>query len=223
MCYSYPMRLVFDLDGVLLDSESDLSWLHRALSQTLRSIGLPDTEENRSRLYPTDLAEFEGIAEQVGIEPEELWRERDQHYTRTKLAAMERGELAPFSDIESLSSLGSDHELHVISNSPQAVVDSFVTIADLEQAIEITIGRGTTLDALDRLKPDPHPYERLVEKIGREGQFVYVGDTETDRQFAANTGMYFIHLTRNAEGVGGLDELHKHLPGNGGTGDFEAL
>ncbi|MDX1744890.1 MAG: hypothetical protein R3324_03035, partial [Halobacteriales archaeon] len=36
------VEVVFDLDGVLLDSERRLDWLERALSDTLRAFDLPE-------------------------------------------------------------------------------------------------------------------------------------------------------------------------------------
>lgn len=207
-------HLVFDLDGVLLDSESDLTWLDRALEAALVELEVPDTELARSRLYPATVERVRELAAEFGVDAERLWTVRNAHYVRVKLAAIESGELAPFDDVEVLGDLAAGHDLHIVSNSPQAVVDSFVETNGFERWFDVRLGRGETLEDLDRLKPARYPYEVLVERIGdgdpprvAADPLVYVGDTETDRAFAERTGMRFVHLTRDRRGVGSLREL----------------
>lgn len=201
------MHLVFDLDGVLLDSESDRAWLDRALDAALDELGLPATSANRSRLYPVDVAGFHALADDVGVNVERLWEVRHDHYLREKLGAIESGELAPFDDVVVLGELVGTHVLHIISNSPQTVVEAFVTTYGYEPWFDVRLGRDATLEGLQRLKPDPYQYHELVDRLETPASFVYVGDTETDRAFAEATGMRFVHLTRDGRGVESLRAL----------------
>ena len=201
------MHLAFDLDGVLLDSERDLTWLDRALADALEELGLPADEDALSGLYPPTVERVTAVAERAGIDPDRLWEVRNAHYVRAKRSGIESGELAPFDDVGGLYGLVDRHELHIISNSPQTIVETFVDTYGYDDLFDVLIGRGERLEDLDRLKPAPDPYRRLVASLDGAEPAVYVGDTETDRAFAETTGMRFVHLTRDGRGVRGLDAL----------------
>lgn len=201
------MHVAFDLDGVLLDSESDLGWLERALEAAVRELDVEPTAGLRSRLYPPTVDRVRELADEVGVTPERLWAVRNAHYVRVKVAAIESGELAPFDDVDVLESLAADHRLHILSNSPQAVVEAFVATNGYGSLFDVRLGRGEALEDLHRLKPHPHLYDRLRERVSLDGTTTYVGDTETDRRFAERTGMHYVHLPRDGTGLGGLGAL----------------
>lgn len=188
------MPVGFDLDGVLLDSESDLAWLDRALDAALSEVGLAVTEEHRKALYPGAISDFDAAASDLGLDPETLWEVRNRHYTREKVAAVESGEIGPFDDVDAVRAVGDERFL--VSNSPQEVVDAFLDAADLADTFSVAVGRGPELADLDLLKPDLHSFERVSSALG-EGEYVYVGDSATDREFAANAGMGYVHLDRD--------------------------
>ncbi|MFB6291341.1 MAG: HAD family hydrolase [Candidatus Bipolaricaulia bacterium] len=203
-------KIIFDLDGVLLDSETNLDWLNRALSRALEELGMPVTGENIEKLYPGGLREFETAVRDFPAPPEKVWKVRDKHYIEEKLKLIYEGDLKPFSDVDSLERLTDEYSLGVISNSPDEVVDRFIRYYRLDDLFEAWVGRGSELNSIKDIKPDPHLFGRLKEKMG-DGRFWYVGDREVDREFAVNTGMEFLHLTRNGEGFESLEELVDRL------------
>lgn len=205
------MHLAFDLDGVLLDSESDLGWLDRALEGALTELGVEPTDEALEALYPPTVERIVAAAAELGLPAERLWGVRNEHYVEAKLAAIESGELAPFDDVVTLYGLADRHDLHVISNSPERVVRAFVEAYGYDDLFDARIGRLEGLEDLRRLKPDPHMYHRLVAELGGAVPAVYVGDTESDRAFAESTGMRFVHLTRDGRGVATLRSLPEML------------
>ncbi len=203
-------KIIFDLDGVLLDSETNLDWLDRALEGALEEMDLPLTRRNIEKLYPVNLQDFVTAVEDFPYSPEKIWEIRDRHYIAEKLELIDNGELRPFPDVNSLEKLQEGYSLGVISNSPYEIVDRFIKTHELEQVFEAWVGRGTDLKSLRKIKPDTHLFERLKDKIGG-GEFQYVGDREVDRRFAENTGMEFFHVTRNGEGFESLEELVNQL------------
>lgn len=201
------MHVAFDLDGVLLDSESDRDWLDRALGAALDELGLEPTDAALAALYPPTVDRLRSAAADLGVPAERLWDVRNAHYVRVKLAAIESGELEPFGDVDALYELAPRHGLHVVSNSPGRIVRAFVETYGYDDLFDVCIGRGEGLDDLAYLKPDPHMYRQLAARLHGGRPAVYVGDTATDRAFADATGMRFLHLTRDDRGIESLRSL----------------
>ncbi len=182
--------VIFDLDGVLLDSESDLEWLNRALERALEELGVPSTEGNLKKLYPGGLDEFEDSVSDFPGTPEEVWRVRDEYYVEEKVSMIEKGELKPFDDVFYLEKLKPEYSLGVISNSPAEVVDRFLRKYGLIGLFEVWVGRGSELEDLKKIKPDPYFFGEIKRNMGK-GQYWYVGDSESDAEFAENAESTF--------------------------------
>ncbi|APE95289.1 HAD family hydrolase [Halodesulfurarchaeum formicicum] len=197
------MHVVFDMDGVLLDSQAELGWLDRALDETLQAFDIEPTPERRELLYPPNLRNFEQAAKDLGVPPAELWPVRHRHYVQEKERALKTGQIVPFPDIQQVHTLAQEHPVSIISNSPESIVETFVAVADLDAVVAHWIGRGDDLETIERMKPDPAFYEDLVDRAGPD-EYVYVGDTSSDALFAQRTGMDFVHLDRSGGQVSSL-------------------
>lgn len=204
------VQVIFDLDGLLLDSESDYTWLNQALDETLEELGLPATDAYRSALYPVNEPEFSSIAREGGLSPESLWDLRDKNYCRVKREWIESHKLVPFPSVDSLYELRPGHDLHIISNSPQSIVDVFVETFNYSDLFTHGIGRSTEFSALDTLKPAPDFFHALrAKRDATTDRYVYVGHSETDEQFASNAGIPYLSVdpSRNEELTSVVDQL----------------
>ena len=204
---------VFDLDGVLLDSESDLTWLYESLKKTLEHHGIESSEENLTKIHSKNVHRFNKMCMELDIGAEELWETRSRNYLKEKIKAMKNGMIKPFSDVDCLYELKGKYGMSIVSNSPQEIVDLFIEEFNYTDLFDCGIGRGTELADLKQLKPNSYLLERLKEEI-QEGKLIYIGDCENDRKFAENTGMKFIFLSRvenKKEGFDTLDKIVKYL------------
>lgn len=208
----FPMKnsygAVFDLDGVLLDSESDLTWLDIALEKTLEHLGIGASEENLMKIHSKNVHRFNEMSIKLGVEAENLWETRNREYIEEKIRAMKNGMIKPFSDVDCLYELKGRYGLSIISNSPQEIVDLFIEEYNFEDLFDCGIGRGASLADLKKIKPNSHLLERLKERI-QEEKLIYIGDSENDRKFAKNTGMRFMFLSRKETKRDEFDTLDK--------------
>jgi phosphoglycolate phosphatase len=213
------VHVIFDLDGVLLDSETDLAWLHDALEETLRAFDVPVTDSNVTSVGPSRVRDFGTVAREFGVDPERLWTVRHRNYLEAKLAAIEAGDVGPFDDVVRLRDLRPPHDLHIISNSPGEVVEAFVDRYGFADLFDVRVGRGSNLEDLDRLKPDRHLFERFCARVeaieGDGGGYVYVGDSVSDWKFARNVDVPYLHVMRG-------EPYDEHLDDDG-VPTFEGL
>jgi len=199
-------RIVFDLDGVLLNSEEDFDWLDEALICALKELGIEDTPENVEKLYPGKLRDFRHVVRKFSHKPEIIWQVRDKHYVDKKISMIEKGNMRPFDDVDLIWELKDRYTLGIISNSPQIVVDKFVQSYGYSDLFVFWLGRGSEMSDLNKIKPHPYLYDKMVEQIG-EGPTWYVGDRDLDEEFAQNTGMKFVLVSRNGTGFVSLSQL----------------
>ena len=213
----FPMKnsygAVFDLDGVLLDSESDLTWLYTALEKTLKHLGIEASEENLMKIHSKNVHRFNEMSIELDVKAEDLWETRNREYIKKKIRAMKNRTIKPFSDVDCLYKLKGKYGLSIVSNSPQEIVDFFIEEFNYTDLFDCGIGRGGNLIDLKKIKPNSHLLERLKKRIQNE-KLIYIGDSENDRDFAKNTGMWFVFLSREGakrEEFNTLDKIVKYL------------
>ena len=79
--------VAFDLDDVLLDTESNLDWLNIAFRKTLAEYGINSSQENLQKIRSENLHRFDKISKELGIRSEELWETRNRNYIEEKIKA----------------------------------------------------------------------------------------------------------------------------------------
>lgn len=186
---------IFDLDGVLLNSEDNLDWLTIALKKTLETFNIDPIEENINKIHSKNVHNFQKISEEFCLPLDHFWKTRNAHYIGEKKRAMKEGSILPFEDVYILNSLKQKFKLGIISNSPQEVVNFFLKEFGYNDLFDFSIGRGGDMSDLNKMKPNSYFFKKLKEHF-RGSVFFYVGDSENDRLFALKTGMKFLYLSR---------------------------
>lgn len=177
------MRIVFDLDGTLVDSLPDI---HAASAALLEEMGHPP-------LDPPVIRGFIGhgveplvvqVMEAAGGGDRAVWVEVfTRHYGRIN------GTLSrPFDGVvEALSHLNA--RMALCTNKPHALAVGVVEAMGLGPFQAIIGG-----DSLPQRKPDPAPLLAAAAALG-DGPLLYVGDSEVDAETAAAAGVDFALFT----------------------------
>jgi phosphoglycolate phosphatase len=181
-------RIVFDLDGTLIDSAEDI----RAIANRIL------LAEGKPPLSGAEVRSFIGNGVSVLVArmraarglPDSLHAQMLADFVASYETAVENTVPYPLVH-EAMARLRADgHRLGICTNKPLAPC----------RAVLDHVGLGTTFDAvvggdsMPVLKPDPAPLHTAFELLG-EGPRLYVGDSETDAETAQRAGVRFLLFT----------------------------
>ncbi|WP_435167177.1 phosphoglycolate phosphatase [Falsirhodobacter sp. 1013] len=196
------MRLIFDLDGTLVDSLPDI---HAAASATLVEMGRD----------PLDLATIRSFIGH-GVEPlvidimnasgaqgdRAVWVEVfSRHYGHDN-STLTR----PFDGVvEALAALAPLGRMGLCTNKPHGLALGVLQALDLGP-FEVVIGG----DSLPQKKPDPAPLLAAAQALG-EGPVLYIGDSEVDAATAHAAGIDFALFTGGYRKTDAAELPHRFL------------
>jgi len=181
-------RIVFDLDGTLIDSAPDI---HRVANRMLSPHGAQITLAQTHSFIGNGVATFiERMLEAVAL-PQGLHADLLPKFKHAYLTAVELTTVYPLAR-EVLEGLqGQGHALGICTNKPIAPCMAVLDHLALTPLFETFWGG----DSLAVHKPDPAPLHAALGALG-DGPRVYVGDSEVDAQTAVNAGVPFLLYTR---------------------------
>ncbi|UMA65060.1 phosphoglycolate phosphatase [Roseivivax marinus] len=178
-------RIVFDLDGTLIDSAPDI---RRVANGVLAGVGAEklSLEETVSFIgdgagvFVQRMRAARGIpdADHEAMHAAFLDRYSDAHDLTTPYP----GAVAA---LELLRERG--HRLAICTNKPAGPARAILEHLDLLAHFEALIGG----DSLPQRKPDPAPLRAAAEVLGGEDAVLYVGDSEVDAATAQAAGLPF--------------------------------
>jgi phosphoglycolate phosphatase len=208
--------LLLDHDGVIV-TISEESALRDAARNALRDAGVadPDPEAVERLRIRVSGAELRAVSRQYDLDPDRLWRYRDDHVREALLDQTRTDGKVPYDDVESLDGL--DHPLGIVSNNQTRIVEGILDHHGLLGRFDTIRAREPTPASLDRKKPEPTFLEEAMDDLGVENP-LYVGDSESDVVAGDRAGLDVAYLRRphNADTrlepdptyeVGGLDEV----------------
>lgn len=181
-------RIVFDLDGTLIDSAPDI---HGIANAVLHAEGLPPISLAQAR-------DFIGNGAEVFVARMRAARNiNDSEQARLYAGFIARYDTAveltePYPGVaEALTSLRDQgHQLGICTNKPIAPTRTVLKHLGLDAFFE-TVWGG---DSLPVHKPDPLPLNAAFEALGT-GPEVYVGDSDVDAETAQRAMVPFVLFT----------------------------
>jgi phosphoglycolate phosphatase len=181
-------RIVFDLDGTLIDSAPDIQGIANA---GLEKIGFaPITLEETHQFIGAGIQSFiEQVRKARGVPDryqEPLLKDLKARYdTAVELTVMYPG--VP----EALATLAQSHQLGICTNKLYKPCISVLKHLKIDQFFQTVWGGD---NALAR-KPDPAPLQAAFDDLGT-GSRIFVGDSEIDAETARRAEVPFILFTQ---------------------------
>lgn len=188
-------RIVFDLDGTLVDSAPDLHALANALMR----------EEGRPPITLDEARGFIGHGAPVFVErlctARAVPRADRPRLLTAFLARYERAVhlTRPYAGVpQALNALvAAGHRLGLCTNKPLAATRALLCQLGLDGPFETVLGG----DSLPLRKPDPAPLNAAFTALGT-GPRLYVGDSEVDALTAHRAGVPFLLHTEGYRSQG---------------------
>lgn len=182
------VRIVFDLDGTLIDSAPDI---HGAANKVLAAHGYPQITLAQSRGYVGHGAGIfiERMRAGLGI--------ADAEHEGLLAAFLDLYESAvhltlPYPGVESaLETFAAEGQMMgICTNKPIRPTQAVLRHLDLQRHFSVVFGG----DSLSVRKPDPRPLTAALEGLG-QGPAIFVGDSEVDAETAERAGVPFLLYT----------------------------
>lgn len=181
-------RIVFDLDGTLIDSLEDI----RAVAgEVLAAEGARplSREETRRFVGEGTVKLIERMIAARELDPARLDPMHDallaRYETAVDLTVTYPGVPGALAALRRAG-----HRLAVCTNKPAAPARAVLAHLGLDAGFDEILGG----DEVARRKPDPLPLTTVLNRMGR-GMALYVGDSETDAATAAGAGVPFLLFT----------------------------
>ena len=174
--------VVFDLDGVLLDSEQVWDAVRRRLAD---EAGRPWPAEATRAMQGMSTAEWSAyLTDVVGIpgEPEQVAA------TVVNRIAARYGERPPLlpGAVQAVKRLGRRWPLGLASSSPRRLIDSVLAAAGLAQQFRVSV----STEQVAAGKPSPAVYQTVVQRLGvKPAQAVAIEDSSNGLRSAAAAGL----------------------------------
>jgi len=192
-------RLVFDLDGTLIDSVPDI---HALVNRVTAARGLPAIDLPTTRRFVGRGASvfFDRLAAHLDLD-DTTKRALLAEFLQGYASATGKTEIYPgvMDVLRQLQSAG--HRLGLCTNKPLGPTRAVLAHFDLATFFEVVIGG----DSLPVRKPDPAPLHAAFDALG-EGPMIYVGDSETDADTAVAAEVPFLLFTQGYR-IGPVESL----------------
>lgn len=188
--------VVFDFDGVIVDSEP---MHHKAFNAVLEPLGKGFSWEDYCETY-IGFDDRDAFREAFRVQGEALDAETLKTLIEQKAqvfdAMVHNGEATPIPGaVELIRSLSAELPIALCSGALRSDIDPIITKLGIADAFKVIV----TAEDTDRSKPDPAPYCLTLEKLGIEKpeNCVAIEDTPAGIASAQDAGMKVLAVTNS--------------------------
>ena len=182
--------VVFDLDGVILDSGiNNFRWMDRVRRKKASQLGYEFTEEDSMQIVEASSHEqIEELLERKGMRRAELL-EIEQRVQNAKIELIEHGVIQLFDQAEQIIS-DLDRPVGLATNSPKRIVEFTLRYYGIEGLFDTvqSLKHEDFYHYVDNRKPDPLLVENAVEELEADSALM-LGDTAKDVEAANRAGI----------------------------------
>jgi HAD superfamily hydrolase (TIGR01509 family) len=133
---------------------------------------------------PEDL---QSVSDEYGVDATDLWRARDEAFSRHQVADMRDGRKPLYGDYDAVREL--DVPRGIVSTNQHRTIEEILDFHGIRGDFEAYYGREMEPASLHRKKPDSHYLDRALADLGVDpGRTLFVGDSDSDVEAAHNAG-----------------------------------
>ncbi|WP_435138223.1 phosphoglycolate phosphatase [Pseudopelagicola sp. nBUS_19] len=181
-------RIVFDLDGTLIDSAPDIQNIANTLMEEdgLAPFSLAQAHDfigNGVAVFVQKMRAARNIPDSQ--QKDLLARFVARYHSATNLTEIYPGVCEALREL-----VAEGHVLGVCTNKPMEATQAVLNHLSLNIFFQTVIGG----DSLPVSKPDPAPLDAAFDALG-EGLMIYVGDSDVDAETASRANVPFILFT----------------------------
>ncbi|MFB6158747.1 MAG: HAD family hydrolase [Candidatus Nanohalobium sp.] len=206
--------VVFDMDGVILNSVKSDDWKYRATRKALSELGVEedfDRETLGCVLGDQGYEECVRVCGEIGVDPRKAWNLVAEKTSQARMREIEERDFGLIDGSrEVLDELKKEQvKLGVISNAPDQAVEMVVDHFDLRRYFKFFRGVQSFEDLKAR-KPHPNHLELAKFQLKRD-PFLYVGDHESDVEAAIHADMdsVWVHPENHEEPTYTVEDLRE--------------
>ncbi|MCQ4332080.1 HAD family hydrolase [Natronomonas sp. F2-12] len=189
-------------DGLLLDHDGVLvplaprSVLEAAVVEAFAAAGIPDPlpEDVDAVTIEVSPAELRAVADRYDVDPDRLWRFREDRIEAALRDEATDGRKVPYEDVAALEHV--DAPVGIVSNNQKRIVEFVLRTHGLIERAGTIHARPPTRDSLHEKKPDPTYLDAAASDLGCSNP-LYVGDSESDIVAGQRAGFDTVFLRRS--------------------------
>jgi HAD superfamily hydrolase (TIGR01549 family) len=201
--------LLLDHDGVIV-TLGDSAAMTEAARLSLHDAGIenpPDDAVDVLRVAVAD-DELRALSDRWGLDPDRLFRLRDDRMDERLRAETTAGRKRPYDDVDALADL--TVPTGIVSNNQTRIVKFVLEHYGLSHHFRAVHARSPTRESLVRKKPSPTFLEEAMSDLGVSNP-LYVGDSESDVVAGQRAGLdvAFLRRDHNADRSLGVDPTYE--------------